>query len=123
MSNAREVQIQRIIKGLKCSRAEAEAVYSADKAIDNNERMDFDLTKDQEKQAKKYANVTTHKASANTKPRERKPDEEKESIIVDLAQFLQDKYGNATITNKNNEIQFTLHENHYKIKMSKTRGG
>lgn len=116
-------QLNRIMQILKVSKAEALQIIADDQAIDRGERMSFDLSKEQEKQAKKYANVTTHKASANAKPRERKPDEEKESIIVDLAQFLQDKYGNATITNKNNEIQFTLHENHYKIKMSKTRGG
>lgn len=116
-------QLNRIMQILKVSKAEALQIIADDQAIDRGERMSFDLSKEQEKQAKKYANVTTHKASVNAKPRERKPDEEKESIIVDLAQFLQEKYGNATITNKNNEIQFTLHENHYKIKMSKTRGG
>jgi hypothetical protein len=116
-------QLNRIMQILKVSRAEALQIIADDQAIDRGERMSFDLPKEQEKQAKKYANVTTHKASANAKPRERKPDEEKESIIAELARFLQEKYGNATITNKNNEIQFTLHENRYKIKMSKTRGG
>ena len=44
-----DTQIERIMRGLKCSREEAEQILADDKAIDRGERMSFDLDKEKEK--------------------------------------------------------------------------
>ena len=46
-------QIARIMSGLNCSFEEALEVHLCDKAIDKGEHMDFDLTKEQEKEVRK----------------------------------------------------------------------
>lgn len=45
-----ETQVDRIMKNLRCSREEAEAILAEDKRIDRGERVDFDLTDEQHKQ-------------------------------------------------------------------------
>ena len=54
-----ETQVERIMRNLKCSRAEAEDILAEDKKIDRGERVDFDLDPQAEKAAKKYANAGT----------------------------------------------------------------
>jgi hypothetical protein len=49
-----DTQLERIMKNLKCSKAEAEAILAEDKRIDRGERTDFDLDPEAEKRAKRY---------------------------------------------------------------------
>lgn len=115
-------QILTLMKNLGCSKEEAEQIIADDKAIDRGEKMPFDLDKETEKMAKKYANVST-KSTKNAKT-ERKPKEdvEKESIIKEFFDFLNKKgYENAEIVNKNNKIAFTKGENHYTLTLTKNR--
>lgn len=55
------------------------------------------------------------------KPRERKPDEEKEQIIAEMADFLQNVGENVKITNISKIIEFDIGENHYKIDVIRQR--
>lgn len=115
-------QIAKLMKNLGCSKEEAEQIIADDKAIDRGKKMPFDLDKETEKMAKKYANVST-KSTKNAKT-ERKPkeDTEKESIIEEFFNFLSEKgYENAEIVNKNNKITFTKCENHYTLSLTKNR--
>ena len=57
-----ETQVDRIMKNLRCSREEAEAILAEDKRIDRGEKVDFDLTDEQHKQAMKNANAGTRTA-------------------------------------------------------------
>lgn len=115
-------QKERIMHYLKVSAEEAEEILAADKAIDRGERMDFDLSPEQEKAAKKIGNATTKKA---TKPREKKEkvaDEEKTGIIEDILAILNEEYPNsAKIINKEREISLEIGENHYSITLTKHR--
>ena len=115
-------QKERIMHYLKVSAEEAEKIIAADKAIDRGERMDFDLSPEQEKAAKKIGNATTKKA---TKPREKKEkvaDEEKTAIISAIFAEIVAKYPqNAKITNAERELSLEIGENHYSITLTKHR--
>ena len=78
-----EKRVDQLVDLLECSIAEAEQIIADDKKIDKGERVDFDLSVEEEKQAKKWANVREHKKSTiyvHTQ-RERKTDTTKVSII------------------------------------------
>ncbi len=114
-------QIHRIMVGLKVSEEEAKAIYEADKAIDRGERMDFDLSPEKEKEAKKYGNAKNHTTKAK-KPKEKVADEEKIGIIEDILAILNEEYPNsAKIVNKEREISLEIGENHYSITLTKHR--
>ena len=55
-----ETQKERIMRSLGVSAEEAEAIMAEDKAIDRGERMDFDLSPEAEKAAKKQRTVAVH---------------------------------------------------------------
>lgn len=55
------------------------------------------------------------------KPRERKPDVEKETIIADTAKFLESLADNVNITNISKIIEFDIGENHYKFDLIRQR--
>lgn len=58
-------------------------------------------------------------------PRERKPDEEKETIIADVADFLINfaelNAKNVKITNVSKVIEFDIGDNHYKLDLIRQR--
>ena len=126
-----ENQISRIVQGLKCDRSEALAIYEADKAIDRGERLPFDLPIEKEKEAKKMANVTERKRKAptvynfDTSQKKRKENPTKAGIISEIAKFLQEQSENAcenaTITNPERQIAFTIGENSYEFTLVQKR--
>ena len=122
-----ETAINRIMQGLKCDRAEAEQVYMADCAIDKGETMDFDLSKEQEKIAKKFAHTGTRKQPTvfQFKTRERKKNATKGGIIAELAKFLtensENSCENVIITNAERQIAFKIGENDYELTLIQKR--
>jgi hypothetical protein len=109
-----ETQKERIMRVLKVSAEEADEIMRADKAIDKGERMEFDLSPEQEKMAKKFANTHERKKPImfDNKPRVRKENPTKGGIISELATFLTENSGFATedveITNKERQISFKI---------------
>lgn len=121
-----ESQVQRIMEGLKVSEAEAKAILAEDKQIDRGERMDFDLSPEKEKIAKKYAKSGTRKPTVyNFNARKRKPNLTKSGIIEELFDFLQksevNTYTEVEITNKERQIAFTCGENKYELTLVQKR--
>lgn len=104
----------RIMNGLKCDRKEAEEVYECDRAIDHDEKMDFDLSAEKLEIARKQAHTGTRKTPTAYKfsKRERKPNATKGGLIAELAQFLSENSGfaveNLEITNKERQIAFEI---------------
>ena len=102
-------------------------VLACDKAIDRGERMPFDLSKEDEKAAKKLANAGTRKTPTayNFSKRERKANPTKASIIEELAKFLTENSENACenveITNKERQIAFKIGENAYELTLVQKR--
>lgn len=107
-----EKQIEKIQRGLKCSYEEAKEVYLDDLKIEKGEKMDFDLTKEQLKEAKKYKNTGTRKTPTvyNFNKKTPKANPTKENLISALEKMLlaYDGVENVTITNKQGKIDFTL---------------
>ena len=126
-----ETQKERIMRVLDVSAEEADEILKADKAIDRGERVPFDLSPEQEKLAKKYANVDTKKRKAPTvynldaRGKARKENPTKASIIQELAKFLTETSENACemveITNKERQIAFKIGENAYELTLVQKR--
>ena len=117
-----ESQIQRIMRSLKCSREEAVEILMADKAIDRGERMEFDLSPEAEKQAKKLANTGTRQTKGQKTERKRKENPTKATVIAELAQFLTENgHEMVEITNKERQIAFKVGENAYELTLVQKR--
>ena len=80
-------QIERIMRGLKCTEAEAIEIAKADKEIDRGAKMSFDLSAEAEKEAKKYAKTGTRATNGEKIERKRKENPTKGAIIAEIAQF------------------------------------
>ena len=79
-----ETQVERIMRNLKCSRAEAEDILAEDKKIDRGERVDFDLDPQAEKAAKKYANAGTRTTKSEKSARKAPENPTKEGVITEI---------------------------------------
>lgn len=117
-----ETQVQKLMRLLKISEEEALRVIADDKAINQGKRMPWNLSKEQEKQALKYANVTDHKKPVEKVKREREPNLEKREIINEIFAFCQKNgYEMVEIGNKEREITFKIGENNYSLTLTKHR--
>lgn len=119
-------QKQRIMYNLKCTEEEAEEILAMDKEIDKGNRVYFDMSKEEEKEAKKFINVDTKKKPIifDNKPRERKPNEEKGFLITSLNDFLENAdigIENLKITNKERQIAFSVGDNDYELTLVQKR--
>ena len=117
-----DTQIERIMRGLKCSREEAEQILADDKAIDRGERMSFDLDKEKEKEAKKYARTGTRQTNGVKVERKRKENPTKAQIIAEIAKFLTENgYDSVEITNKERQIALKVGENAFELTLVQKR--
>ena len=102
------------MNGLHCSQEEAEQVYQYDRAVDHDEKTEYDLPADKLRAAQKFAHAGTRKAPTAYKftKRERKPNATKGGIIAELATFLTENSAfsveNLEITNKERQIAFEI---------------
>lgn len=111
-----ETQVDRIMKNLRCSREEAESILAEDKKIDRGERVDFDLTAEQHKQAMKNANAGTRTTKEGKTARKAPENPTKEGVITALSQFLTENgYNSVEITNKTRQIAFKIGEDAYEL--------
>ena len=117
-----EEKIKKLMASLKCTREEAIEIIECDKAIDKGERVYFDLDKDAEKQAKKWANVGEKTKKTERKAPVRKENATKSAIIAEIAQFLTEKgYEMVEITNKERQIASKVGENDYEFTLVQKR--
>jgi hypothetical protein len=117
-------RVDELVNLLGCSIFEAEQIIADDKKIDKGQKVDFGLTKEEEKKALKYANVKEHKKPAVYKfdKRERKADTTKEGVIEQISQFLiENGYENVVITNKERQISFNADGNAYEFTLVQKR--
>jgi hypothetical protein len=119
-----EKRVDELVESLGCSIFEAEEILKADKTIDKGGRTEFDLSKEEEKRALKYANVKTKKKPMipNLTKRERKPDPTKEGVIQAVFEFLQENgYADCEITNKTKLISFKIADDSYEFNLIRKR--
>lgn len=112
--NEKEKLIQKYMKNLSLTRAEAEEMWQ-DEQDDNLP----DLTPEQAKVVKEMTQADRKK---ETKPRARKPDEKRRTLMTDLAEFLTDIGSvNVEVTNIEREVCFTLDNVNYRLTLAKPR--
>lgn len=114
------------MRKLGLSDEEIKELIAADAAIDKGEKMPFDLTEEQAKEAKKYIKTGTKKAptvynldNADGK-RSRKENPTKAAIIQYLFECLKD-YDNVVITNKERQISFSCGDNNFELTLVQKR--
>ena len=118
-----ESQKEKLMRLLGCTAEEAEDIIRTDSDIDHGKRTKYDLSKDEEKVAKKYTNIhekTKKKPIVfDNKPKGRKENPTKAGIVAEIAQFLKEKSEFATenveITNKERMIAFKVGDESYEI--------
>ena len=117
-----ETQVERIMKNLGVSKEEALEIIECDKAIDRGEKMDFDLSTEAEKVARKFSNVGTRKTDGKKTERKRKENTTKSALIAEIARFLTENgYENVEITNKERQIALKSGENAFELTLVQKR--
>ena len=125
-------------KKLGYSDEQIEEMIEDDKAVDRNEPLPWDMSKEDHKKAMKYANADEHKKPA--KPTEKKsptvynwsnegkPKKQnitKEALVSALAQFLAENADlgceNVEITNKQGKVEFVVNGNAFTFSLTQHR--
>lgn len=113
-------EISKSMEMLGLTKSEAIQMYLEDEGYLDNPYVE-ELTA-KAKEAKISHDAKSEKPRKNAgKPRERKPDEEKEKLIDILANALVAEGIEAKVTNKSKIIEFSIDETHYKLDLIKQR--
>ena len=126
-----EKHIDFLMKSLKISREEALEVMAYDEDVKKGNKTKYDLTPEQEQNVKDMNRKVQHK-KCGTVHRERKPNEQKEALVVALADFLENEceftlneeltYCDAVeITKKNRMIHFKVNDKEYDLQLIEKR--
>ena len=117
-----EKWIKSTMKALDLTREEAIEMWMDDHDIDQGKAKDFDLDPEKQKIVKVMTKAGGKARAKETKPRERKPNDEKRTIIQDLNDFLvnscQDYINLVEIVNVEREITFKIGENAYSLTLT-----
>ena len=117
-----EKWIKSTMKALDLTREEAIEMWMDDHDIDQGKAKDFDLDPEKQKVVKEMTKAGGKARAKETKPRERKPNDEKREIIQDLNGFLvnhcQDYINLVEIVNVEREITFKIGENAYSLTLT-----
>lgn len=117
-----ETVIEKNMRVLGISRAEAEALVAYDKAVDKGEKTEYDLTDAQKAVEKKMRQADRTPTTYKFTKRERKKNTVKADIIAKIFTFLVENVAeNAEITNEERQIAFKLGENDYELTLIQKR--
>lgn len=112
-------QIQKMMKNLGLTEQEARELLADDAKIDKGQKMAFDLTPEQEKNAKKARATGTKKPTAyKFENRKRKENTEKRDILKAIFELAEDCWDNAELVNPERQVDFYLNGNHYSITLT-----
>lgn len=112
-------QIQKMMKNLGLTEQEARELLADDAKIDKGQKMAFDLTPEQEKNAKKARATGTKKPTAyKFENRKRKENSEKRDILKAIFELAEDCWDNAVLVNPERQVDFHLNGNHYSITLT-----
>ena len=116
----KEEAVARIMKGLKCSREEAEDVYTYDQKVERDEKTEFDLAPAKAKIAQQMAHTGTRTVKEPVR-RTHKENLTKAGLIAKLADFLQGECENVTVLNKERMIGFQVGTESYELTLVQKR--
>ena len=124
-------RIKNLMKTLGLTEQEARELLADDAKVDKGQKMDFDLTPEQEKEAKKARGTGTKKKPANYKfeNRKRKENPEKRALIEALAYELEGFHHRdeddpvayveqVEVVNPERQVDFYLNGNHYSLTLT-----
>jgi Fic family protein len=123
------------MRKLKYSDEQVEEMLEDDKAVDRNEPLPWDMSKEDHKKAMKYANADEHKKPVekksptvynwDTTDKPKKQNITKEALVSALAEFLRSNTElaceNVEITNKQGKISFKVGENDFSFSLTQHR--
>ena len=120
-----ETQKEKIMRILNVSAQEADEIMAYDKAVDQGKATPYDLTKEQEKEVRKYRQADRKPFVPKLTKRERKPNATKGGLIAELFTFLSENSDfaveNAEITNKERQIAFQIGEDKFELTLVQKR--
>lgn len=112
-----EKQIEKLMKTLNVSRAEALEIIETDKRIDKGEKL-FELSAELEAGAKKARQADRAKEPVK---RERKADNDKGHLVAVIAEAVTNAGADVEITNTEREINLMFNGRKFKIVLSAPR--
>jgi hypothetical protein len=120
-----ETQKQKLMRVLEISAKEADEIIAYDNAVDKGMKTEYDLTKQQEKETRKYRQADRRPTAYNFTKRERKPNATKGGLIQEFYKFLCENsefdISNCEITNKERQIAFSVAENNFELTLVQKR--
>ena len=121
-----EKTIADYMKRNKCDRDEAIDLIKYDIAVESGEDTEFDLTEEQTENVKKMMRKVDHAKQSGKVVRERKPNELKEAIVAEVAEFLREDalgqaYADVEVTNKNRQIAFSVGDKKFELTLVEKR--
>jgi len=124
-TKAQKEEIKRLITvGMTEAEAEETVLYDAEIEADKSEKkqLEYDLTKEQAKVAKKYTAVDTKKRTEYTfSKRERKPNETKRELIEILKKALKNAQIEPNVSNIERQIDFLYENKQFSITLTEHR--
>lgn len=120
-----EKRIEMLMKTLGITREEALDLEQYDDDVNKNKKTQYDLTPEQKKNVQEMNRKVEHRKYGTGK-HERKPNELKEAIVAELAEFLTEDaqgqaYENVEITNANRMIHFKVGEKEFDLQLIEKR--
>ena len=121
-----EKTIADYMKRNKCNREEAIDLIKYDIAVESDEDTEYDLTKEQTANVKSMMRKVDHAKTEGKVKRERKPNELKEAIVAEIAEFLREDaqgqaYEDVEVTNKSRMIAFAVGDKHFELTLVEKR--
>lgn len=121
-----EKNIADYMKRNKCNREEAIELINYDNDVEGDVATEYDLTDEQKAVVQTMMRHTDHAKQDSKVKRERKPNELKEAIVVEIAEFLREDalgqaYGDVEITNKNRQIAFSVGDKRFELTLVEKR--
>lgn len=125
MTPTEKAKVEKIMRLLQCTEEEALDVIETDKIIDKGGRTKYDLTKEQEKVAKKMSAVKDRRAK-DTENNKRGKVRAENPTKADLINFLYENLKNyncnsLNITNKERQIAFAVGDNDFELTLVQKR--
>ena len=115
-------RIEAIMAMCDCSYAEAEFAVMEDEQIEHGERLDWELTVEEERELRKANKLSVErKSSSKRQPSQRLPNPTKRDIIDKIKDALISTYPNTNITNPEKTIEIEIGKERYSIDLRKHR--
>lgn len=118
-------QVDNLMRTLKISAQEAEELMAYDDDVEHDKKTQYDLSKEQEKETRKYRQADRKPFVPKLTTRQRKPNVLKGKLIAELFTFLSEnsdfEIANCEITNKERQIAFSVGENDFELTLVQKR--